>query len=231
MQYVNHQFEILNKKLIKLFKSNDKQNSTTPFWQHSPKNGIMPNSLLYEIVPQLFLRNGELTDMQKIIDSHNEICDAVDSLNSIFGFSILLFFIQALTGILRELSFAIALNMNVLHERVFDTPGEFDITFIFPVSQILFLAYASEGAVKATNNIAVTSIKFHNMIQGSPISHEVKSLKEKLRGLLHQVETRKPEYTAAGFFTINYSLVARIGALVISEVVVIIQCVNDKKDC
>ncbi|KAK9883563.1 hypothetical protein WA026_001740 [Henosepilachna vigintioctopunctata] len=65
----------------------------------------------------------------------------------------------------------------------------------------------------------------------SPISHEVKSLKEKLRGLLHQVETRKPEYTAAGFFTINYSLVARIGALVTSEVVVIIQCVNDKKDC
>ncbi|KAK9883562.1 hypothetical protein WA026_001739 [Henosepilachna vigintioctopunctata] len=138
MQYVNHQFKILNKKLIKLFKCNDKQNSTTLFWQESPKNRITHNPLLCEIIPQLFLRNGELANMQKIIDSHNEICDAVDSLNSMFGFSILLFFIQALTGILRELSFAIAISMNMFHERVvLESPGEFNISFIFPVVSIV----------------------------------------------------------------------------------------------
>ncbi|KAK9892296.1 hypothetical protein WA026_019100 [Henosepilachna vigintioctopunctata] len=150
-------------------------------------------------------------NLEGIIRLHEQICDLVDDFNSIFGSNFLLVvFDTAMSILLYTSNFA----MIILNH----TQGELLTTFqrciSIGLSLVLMIALAHEcsGTVAKGKLLVAACLSYCNTLSLKQKCYETEQFEKYISILCHQAETRKPHFTAGGFFTIDYTMLTMIAA-------------------
>ncbi|XP_045464431.1 uncharacterized protein LOC123673790 [Harmonia axyridis] len=129
---------------------------------------------------------------------HYELSKLVTQFNEVFGLNILLLIIICIIELL------ISCDM-------------------IPV----MLAYACDCVETEASKIIPISLTYLNELPPLPKNSEEIALKEELTTLFEQSSLRPPIFTAAGFFTVNYTMLGFIIGSVTSYIIVTLQLIGD----
>ncbi|KAK9875352.1 hypothetical protein WA026_007750 [Henosepilachna vigintioctopunctata] len=91
------------------------------------------------------------------------------------------------------------------------------------------LAWSCEGTIEEGKKLINTCLAYNSQLPVIPKTENEQLVKGYLAILCHQVESRMPHFSAAGYFTVDYKMLGMIAATLTSNLVVLLQFIQ--KDC
>ncbi|XP_044259377.1 uncharacterized protein LOC123007926 [Tribolium madens] len=175
-------------------------------------------------------RKVDKVELQKIRVYYNEICGLCDTFNKIFGFVILSVIVFTISYILNLSDLLLVYAVKKREIRGFTYGNDLIVlSVLWMLTLLIFsvlLAHECASAVSASENITAICFSYLNKIPAIPKSYEEFCLKEEICLLIQQVATRRPRFSAAGFFPVDFTLLGFILASVTSYVIVSIQFIQ-----
>ncbi|KAL3289157.1 hypothetical protein HHI36_003593 [Cryptolaemus montrouzieri] len=85
------------------------------------------------------------------------------------------------------------------------------------------LATACESTVAEAGKTISICLEYQNEIPTLPKTEELQMLKEELQMICHQAQAKKPVFSAAGFFAVDYTMLGMMIGSVTSDIIVVLQ--------
>ncbi|EEZ99385.1 gustatory receptor 88 [Tribolium castaneum] len=169
-------------------------------------------------------------ELRKIRIYYNQICGLCDNFNKIFGFVILSVIIFTISYILNLTDLLLVYAVRKKEIKGFTYGNDLIVLSILWMLTLLifsfFLAHSCAKAVSETDQITTICFNYLNKISTVPKNYEEFVLKEEINLLLRQVTIRRPKFSAAGFFPVDFTLLGFILASVTSYIIVSIQFIQ-----
>ncbi|KAL3286063.1 hypothetical protein HHI36_000576 [Cryptolaemus montrouzieri] len=110
-------------------------------------------------------------------------------------------------------------NMAALKSRQTSTRVQSSKNEMLPV----ILAWACVSIVEEFKRLISICMSYSNQFPIIPSNSEEREIKEGLAILCHQAETRMPQFSAAGFFPVDYTMLGMIAGNITAYMIVILQ--------
>ncbi|KAJ3664564.1 hypothetical protein Zmor_000121 [Zophobas morio] len=173
--------------------------------------------------------------LREVRKYYNEICGLVDDFNNIYGTVILLVMIYVIAYIL-NLTDMLLVYSNAKSRNINGVEYGTELTLLcvsWMITLLLFsflLAKSCSNAVSESENILTVCFIWLNEIPTIPKTFKQQMLKEEILLLVQQVTTRKPKFSAAGFFPVDFTLLGFILGSVTSYTIVSVQFFSSKEN-
>ncbi|KAE8573121.1 Gustatory receptor 42 [Halyomorpha halys] len=163
-------------------------------------------------------KDGKLHDasVEYCCKGYNELCSQVDHVNRVFGFQLLVVFINIFTALVDELYHLIYLKSS----------GQFGDDILEVLFLLVSLAYTFFNTFAITSACDKTVVKakeFNTLLYQVMISDKTSIVSKNKKMRLHASMKREIMFTAYGFFSLDYALVHSIAAAVTTYLVILIQ--------
>ncbi|RZC39611.1 uncharacterized protein BDFB_000669 [Asbolus verrucosus] len=174
----------------------------------------------FKMVKSSTITNYQCFDIKRIRKLHNKICSLVDSFNDAYGFVILSVILVIITYILNltDLVLVYAVDKTKSIDGA-QYGAELIILCGFWIITLLmfsvFLAHSCANAVLESEKLSIVCFVWLNEIPTIPTSHVATS--------------RRPKFSAAGFFTVDFTLLGFIIGSVTSYIIISYKEFDDKK--
>ncbi|KAK9869181.1 hypothetical protein WA026_002930 [Henosepilachna vigintioctopunctata] len=218
IRYIRFQFSAITDELLDNQKSSEnKQNS----------NGL-------NVIEIGMKKPNSCRNMKELIFCHDEVCNLVDSFNSIFGVHLLLAIFLSFIDILIHAGLFSANvfegSLNKVEERsVINMFLAFDYTIISTIFPIV-LAHECSCVVAEGKKLVATCFSCFSRLPLMPRTHEDELFEKSLSVLCRQAEARMPQFTAGGFFTIDYSMLASLVGSLSANMIIILQFMQSNRN-
>ncbi|KAK9869182.1 hypothetical protein WA026_002931 [Henosepilachna vigintioctopunctata] len=175
-----------------------------------------------------------IRNIQELTFLHDEVCNLVDNFNALFGvYSLLTMFLCFINILIHAGSFSAYVLNEPLHETqewsVSTTIVAFQYTIICTVLPII-LAHECSCVVAEGKKLVATCFSCSSRLPLIPQTPEDKLFEKSLSVLCHQAETRMPQFSAGGFFTIDYSMLASMVGSLTANMIIILQFMQINKN-
>ncbi|KAK9881215.1 hypothetical protein WA026_015332 [Henosepilachna vigintioctopunctata] len=170
----------------------------------------------------------KLRDMKKLAISHDEVCNLVNDYNSLFGLNIL----ASISSTILMLLFSITGHIMIDIERkskMFHMAQGF-ITILLNVVLPILLAHECATVVAEGKKLITTSLSYLNILSMKYKTYEDELILKFLSILCHQAEMRVPQFTAGGFFKIDYTMLGMIIGCLTTNMMMILQFAQNDRN-
>ncbi|XP_072385176.1 uncharacterized protein [Diabrotica undecimpunctata] len=186
-------------------------------------------NITYNIQIQANYQLKLIQDIRLISRVYNILCNVVDTLNSIFGATILFYCLFVVFFVVEYLTLLILFGLSAYHTRATDETilkwGSY-VWIAENCIKIMALASAGENLSREANRTITVCYGIINTLDNNP-QYNVDAIKEELNFLIQQAAHRKPCLSASGFFVANSTMMGFIIGSITSYVIVAVQFLKE----
>ncbi|KAK9892295.1 hypothetical protein WA026_019099 [Henosepilachna vigintioctopunctata] len=88
------------------------------------------------------------------------------------------------------------------------------------------LAHECSSAVKEGKLLVATCLSYSNRLSLKQRIYEAEKFEKYISILCHQAETRLPQFSAGGFFAIDYTMLTMVGGSLTTNMVIVLQFIQ-----
>ncbi|KAK9869175.1 hypothetical protein WA026_002924 [Henosepilachna vigintioctopunctata] len=165
--------------------------------------------------------------LKEVTCCHNEICDSVEQFNSLFGTHLFAIVFCSFFNLMLQ---AAILEKHLLYSGVLEKYKNDNTELlrrfyfsIITVASLMLLAWICADTVEEGKKLKTTCLKYIKILPALPDSKIDKLTKECLINLKKQAESRTPQLSAAGYFTVDYEMLTKFVSALTTNLIVIFQ--------
>ncbi|XP_065169569.1 gustatory receptor 68a-like [Atheta coriaria] len=173
------------------------------------------NFMLENCGPNKYNQEWNLDSLSKL---YTKVSNVIDGFNEIFGWNLMVLQVQLIANLLGPLNLALVYGGATFMGKQMDF-NLYILCFIWFITPLMNMLTVISACDKTKREAAKVPKICYNLISDSTDEEYIK----KVKSLALQGELQKPEFSAAGFLTFDYSLVFPTMTSILSYFIVLIQ--------